>query len=137
MPIPIIDRSNYLKGLLITARKDKKLVDSEKKIIRDIAEKLGFASDFYEETLKNLLANKYINEEPIKFSDKKIAESFLIDGLKLAYSDNFVESSEIEWLKKTAKENDISEKWFNEKLHSAKTSQRNFLVNDFALLSII
>lgn len=137
MPIPIIDKSNYLKGLVITARKDKKLVDSEKKIIRGIAEKLGFASDFYEEVLKNLLANKYINEEPIKFSDKKIAESFIIDGLKLAYSDDFVESSEIEWLRKTAKENDIGENWFNEKLHLAKTNQRSLLVNDFALLSII
>lgn len=137
MQIHVIDKSNYLKGLLITARKDKKLVDSEKKIIRGIAEKLGFASDFYEETLKNLLENKYINEEPIKFSDKKIAESFLLDGLKLAYSDDFVESSEIEWLRKIAKDNDVSGKWFEEKLHSTKTNQKNLLVNDFALLSII
>ena len=43
-----------------------------KKIIRSIAEKLGFASDFYEETIQNLLANKYIDEGPIKFSDIKI-----------------------------------------------------------------
>ncbi len=76
MNIPVIDKSNYLKGLLITARKDKKLAESEKKIIREIAERLGFSSDFYEETLRNLLANKYLIEDPVKFSDIKIAESF-------------------------------------------------------------
>ena len=36
MQIPVIDRSNYLKGLLITARKDKQLTESEKEIIKEI-----------------------------------------------------------------------------------------------------
>ena len=62
MNIPVIDKSNYLKGLLITARKDKILAESEKKIIRKIGERLGFSSDFYEETLNNLLRNKYLVE---------------------------------------------------------------------------
>jgi hypothetical protein len=137
MQIPVIDKSNYLKGLLITARKDKKLADTEKKIIKGIAEKLGFASDFYEEVVHSLLANRYINEEPIKFSDVRIAESFLIDGLKLALSDNKVEGDELEWLRKTAVENGISEKWFDDKLQTLKTNAGNFLITDFALLSII
>jgi len=137
MNIPVIDKSNYLKGLLITARKDKQLTDPEKNIIKGIAEKLGFANDFYEETIRNLLTNKYIIEEPIKFSSKKIAESFVIDGLKLFYSDNMVEKGEIEWLKKTAIKNGINEKWFDEKLQTLKTNAGNFLITDFALLSII
>jgi hypothetical protein len=137
MIIPVIDKSNYLKGLLITARKDKKLADSEKKIIIGIAERLGFAKDFYEEVVNNLLANKYIDEEPIKFSDIKIAESFIIDGLRLAYSDSPDESGEIDWLRKTAAENGINEKWFEDKLQALKTNVGNFLITDFALLSII
>jgi hypothetical protein len=137
MQLPIIDKSNYLKGLLITARKDKKLADSEKKIIIGVAESLGFAKEFYEEVLHSLLGNKYIDEKPIKFSDVKIAESFIIDGLRLAYSDNYIESTEIEWLRKTAAENGINEKWFNEKLNFFKTSQGSFLKSEFALLSII
>ncbi|OGU77717.1 MAG: hypothetical protein A2V93_10340 [Ignavibacteria bacterium RBG_16_34_14] len=137
MNIPVIDKSNYLKGLLITARKDNQLADSEKKIIRSIAEKLGFASDFYEETIQNLLANKYIDEGPIKFSDIKIAESFIIDGLRLAYSDSPVESGELEWLRRTAIENGINEKWFDDKLQTFKTNAGNLLITDFALLSII
>jgi len=137
MNIPFIDKSNYLKGLLITARKDKQLTEPEKKIIKSIAEKLGFANDFYEETVRDLLANRYIIEEPIKFSSKKIAESFVVDGLKLFYSDNMTEKGEIEWLKKTAVKNGLNEKWFEDKVHSCKTNSGNLIATDFALLSII
>ena len=137
MNIPVIDKSNYLKGLLVTARKDKKLAESEKKIIREIANRLGFSSDFYEETLRNLLANKYLIEDPVKFSDIKIAESFIADALMLAFSDNKTPTLEIEWLKKTAIENDLSLKWFEEKIQLCKISPGNFVMNDFALLSII
>ena len=137
MNIPVIDKSNYLKGLLVTARKDKKLAESEKKIIREIANRLGFSSDFYEETLRNLLANKYLIEDPVKFSDIKIAESFIADALMLAFSDNKTPTLEIEWLKKTTIENDLSLKWFEEKIQLCKISPGNFVMNDFALLSII
>ena len=137
MEIPVLDRSNYLKGLLITARKDNELSESEKKIIRSIAERLGFASDFYEDTLKTLLANKYILEEPIKFSNKKIAESFVIDGLKLALSDNSEKTVEIDWLKKIAGTNDLNDEWFNKKLIESRSSSNLLSTKDFALLSII
>ena len=55
MQIPQLDRSNYLKGLLITARKDEQLTDSEKNMIRKLSERLGFSLDFFEETINNLL----------------------------------------------------------------------------------
>ena len=109
MELTLIDKSSYLKGLLIVAKKDKQLTEPEKKIIRDIAVKLGFATDFYEDTLRSLLANKYILENPVKFSQRKIAESFIIDGLKLAFADNMVSDVEIDWLKLTALENGIEE----------------------------
>ena len=137
MEIPVIDKSNYLKGLLITARKDNDLSESEKKIIRSIAERLGFASDFYEDTLKTLLANKYILEDPIKFSNRKIAESFVTDGLKLAFSDKRETNVEIDWLKKTAGTNDLNEEWFNKKLNECRDSSNPLSAKDFALLSII
>lgn len=137
MQIPTIDRSNYLKGLLITARKDKQLADSEKEIIKGISEKLGFAPDFYEEIIRSLLNNKYIDEEPFKFSHIKIAQSFIIDGLKLAYSDNKADSPELDWLRKTALENGINENWFDDKLYSIKTNSINLPITEFALLSII
>ena len=137
MEIPQRDRSNYLKGLLITARKDNQLAESEKKILKDISVKLGFASDFYEDTIKSLLSNKYITDEPIKFSNKKIAESFVDDGLRLAFSDNRVTDSEISWLRATAEANGIDKKWFEDKMNVHKSSPGLLMNSDFALYSII
>jgi hypothetical protein len=57
MNIPLIDRSNYLKGLFITAKLDKELSQAEKDILKKISDKLGFASDFFQETTRSLLSN--------------------------------------------------------------------------------
>lgn len=137
MEISIIDKSNYLKGLLITARKDNQLTETEKKLLKEISLKLGFASDFYEDIIKSLLNNKYIKDDPIIFSNKKIAESFVDDGLKLAYSDNQVSDNEINWLRTTSEANGIGKKWFEEKLALHKNSPGLLQNTDFALYSII
>ena len=137
MELTLIDKSSYLKGLLIVAKKDNQLTEPEKKIIRNIALKLGFAKDFYEDTLRSLLANKYIIDSPIKFSSKKIAESFVSDGLKLTFADKMVSGKEIDWLRSTATENDIDAEWFEEKLKKHKESAGVVSSGEFALFSII
>lgn len=135
MKIPIKDRSNYLKGLLIVARKDNQLAETEKNILKNFALKLGFASDFYNETIRSLLTNKYIDEGMIKFSDKIIAESFITDGLNLAFSDKQVNQDEIHWLKEIALHNGLTEDWFEKKLSTYTKSGSP--IKDFALFSII
>lgn len=137
MDIPQIDRSNYLKGLLITARRDKQLNETEIKIIKNLAKRLGFSSDFFEETISHLLENKYITEEPIKFSNLDIAQSFIEDGLKLALSDEVMTENEISWLKETAKENGFDEDWFNKKLKEIQSRPHLIGKLDFALYSLI
>jgi|SRR3972149_67336 len=137
MEITVLDKSNYLKGLLIIAKKDNKLTEPEKKIIRNIAVKLGFATDFYEETLKGLIANKYIFDDSIIFSDKKIAKSFVCDGLRLAFSDGIDPESEVKWVKKIAISNNIDKSWFEEKYNQYKSSKHIFPTTEFALYSII
>ena len=137
MAFTLLDKSNYLKGLLIIARKDNHLADSEKNILKSIAEKLGFASDFYEETIKNLLGNKHIKDEPIKFSNEKIAASFISDGLKLAFSDKKIHDAEIDWLKTTAVKNSLEEDWFNKELNKIGKESNLSLKSDLTLLSII
>jgi hypothetical protein len=134
MDISVIDKSNYLKGLLIVAKKDNKLAHAEKEMIRGIATKLGFAKDFYEDTLRNLLSNQYISELPVVFSNKQIAESFIKDGFMLAYSDNAVSDIELQWLYYTALENGIDPEWFEEK---KKEMQNAGAARSFALYSII
>lgn len=137
MNLTQIDKSNYLKGLLIIARKDNQLAESEKYILKNISDKLGFASDFYDETIKNLLYNKHINDEPIKFSSKRIAESFISDGLMLAFSDKKVHDPEIDWLKATAKENAIDENWFSNQMEKYKTESHSSKESNLTLYSII
>lgn len=137
MEIPQIDRSNYLKGLLITARRDKQLNETEITIIKNLAKRLGFSSDFFEETISHLLENKYITEEPIKFSNQDIAKSFIEDGLKLALSDQVMTDNEISWLKETAKENGFDEDWFNKKLKEIQSRPHLISKLDFALYSLI
>jgi DnaJ-domain-containing protein 1 len=132
----LIDKSNYLKGLLIIARKDNQLAESEKSILKRISEKLGFASDFYEETIKNLLFNVHISDDPILFSNKKIAESFVSDGLKLAFSDNRVHAAEMDWLKATAEVNSLDDKWFEKELENVREDSNRPLRSDLTLYSI-
>lgn len=137
MEIPQIDRSSYLKGLLITARKDNQLTDAEKSIIKKLAIRLGFSSDFFEEAISNLLDNKYITEEAIKFSNQDIAKSFIEDALKLSLSDKIITENEIDWLKETSKENGIQEIWFNKKLNDFKSKPHLMRKVEFALYSLI
>jgi tellurite resistance protein len=137
LEIPQLDRSSYLKGLLITARKDNQLSETEISIIKKIATRLGFSSDFFEETISNLLHNKYITEEPIKFSRQDIAESFIEDGLKLALSDDTITEEETKWLKNTAKENGIDEIWIDKKMKEIQSKPHLIGKMDFALFSLI
>jgi len=137
LEIPQIDRSNYLKGLLITARKDNQLSETEISIIKKFATRLGFSSDFFKETISNLLENKYITEEPVKFSTQNIAKSFIEDGLKLALSDDNITRDETNWLKATAKENGLDELWVDKKIKEIQSKPHLLAKNEFALFSLI
>lgn len=137
MEIPQLDRSSYLKGLLITARKDNQLSETEIAIIKKIATRLGFSLDFFNETISNLLENKYITEEPIKFSKQSIAQSFIEDALKLALSDDSINENETVWLKDTAKENGLDEEWVNKKMKEIQSKPPLIGKLDFALFSLI
>jgi hypothetical protein len=137
MSIPIIDRSNYLKGLFITAKLDKELSQNEKDILKKFSNKLGFAPDFYDETVRSLLTNKYIKEETIVFSEKEIAKSFLNDAIKLACSNDIITEDEINWLKNTAHANDLNTDIVDKEIKSYKESPSLFFGKDFALFSII
>ena len=137
MNFTLLDKSNYLNGLLIIARKDNQLAESEKNILKSIAKKLGFASDFYEETIKNLLVNTHINDEPIKFSNEKIASSFILDGLRLAFSDKKINEAEMEWLKATTLKNSIDQNWFEKELENVKAESNLSVKSDLSLYSII
>lgn len=137
MNIPIIDRSNYLKGLFITAKLDKELTEKEKDILKKISDKLGFATDFFQETVRSLLINKYIIEEPIVFSNLEIAQSFIKDAVKLACVNGLVTDAEMDWLKKTADINKINSNFVEKEFKSFRDTPRSLIGSDLALYSII
>ncbi|GIK61656.1 MAG: hypothetical protein HND39_08650 [Ignavibacteriota bacterium] len=137
MEIPLLDRSNYLKGLLIIARMDNQLSETEISIINKFAKRMGFSSDFVTETIKNLLENKYITEDPLKFSSQSISKSFIEDGLKLALSENTINEAEISWLKDTAKVNGFDEELVDKKIKEIKAKPISLMKSEFALFSLI
>ena len=137
MHLEIQDKSTYLKGLLIIAKKDNVLSESEEEILKKIASHLGFSTDFYEYTIQNLLSNEYLSEDPVQFTEEEIARSFILDGLKLAHADSNTDEREIIWLRQTALKNNISEGWFENKLKEIKRKPLHMLKTDFALLSLI
>ncbi len=136
MNIPLLDRSNYLKGLFITAKLDRQLSENEKEILKKFSDKLGFAKDFYDETVRGLLSNKYLAEDTIIFSDKNIAKSFISDAVKLIFSDGSDTQKELEWLRKIASANMIENNFIDNQINLIK-HQSKLLSSDFALFSII
>ncbi len=137
MNIPIIDRSNYLKGLFITAKLDGNLNKKEKELLKEISDQLGFSRDFYEETVRNLLRNKYIKEEKIKFSSKEIAKSFIEDALTISLSDGKLNESEIKWLKQISELNGIEQEFIEKNFDKIELRTINNSNIKTALLSII
>ncbi len=137
MNIPIIDRSNYLKGLFIAAKLDGQLNSHKKEILKEISDRLGFSRDFYEETVRNLLRNKYIKEEKIKFSSKEIAISFLNDAINISTSEGNLKEKEINWLKEIAQLNDVETELLKKDLETIKNILFENNRGNIALLSII
>ncbi len=107
----------------MVVKKDNKLIEREKAITRHFAKKPGFVRDIYEDALKNLLVNKDYSEELIVFSDKEIAESFIVEGLKLVLSNDSISSKEIKWLKSVAIKNNLDYSWFNERMKNLNNSE--------------
>ncbi|MGD8307264.1 MAG: hypothetical protein PVF17_11465, partial [Ignavibacteria bacterium] len=64
-----------------------------------------------------------------------LSRSFIVDGLRLAYSDSAMDEREIDWLRLTAKENDVDEDWFENTLKQFKENSEKTLNSDFSIYS--
>jgi len=122
MEFTVLDKSKYLKGLLIVSKKDQTLTQQERELISEAGNRFGFAKEFYEEALNNLLRNQHIKDEPIIFSDQSIARLFIQDGLKLSFIDAENPVEELDWLKGIALANELGEEWFYNSLKTFKDS---------------
>lgn len=123
MKITLIDSVNYLKGLLLLIRKDRKVTDGEIRLMKRIGKALGFEPKFCDNAIHEILENKHIVDAPPEFSTKELAVKFIKDGLTLASCEKEVHLSEETWLRYTAEKNGLSVAWFRHLL--ANTPHRN------------
>lgn len=124
MKISLIDRSNYLRGLLLLIRKDHTISGPEKDVMMRIGKALGFDKEFCERALHEILDNKYIEDEPPGFQLREVAEKFIRDGLTVGLCDHEVlHTHEEEWLRRTAEKNGLDAEWFNVQLRQAVVSE--------------
>lgn len=107
MELTQFDRSNYLKGLLILVGKDKVVSKNERNNFIKLSKVLGFDQEFSEDAIDELLENEYISQEPPKFSNKEIAEAFVLDGIRLAFSDNEMKPVVLDWIESVADKNNL------------------------------
>jgi hypothetical protein len=120
-----LDRSNYIKGLLLLIRKDKKITDEERDFLYNAAVTLSFNKKFIERAIDELFENEYLGDEPPVFSQKHYSEAFLKDAIKLAFVDNELSSEEFDWLQSIAVSNDLSNEWLRNELEHYLSGQES------------
>lgn len=116
MRITLLDRSMYLKGLLLLIRKDREIHEKEKHILLRIAEVLGFEKRFCENAISEILDNTCIVDEPPHFAHSDIAKYFIKDGLRLALVDGKFHPREVAWLRTVAEQHGIEDSWYEHTL---------------------
>jgi hypothetical protein len=105
MTLPLKDKSDYFKGLLVLSRRDRVINDEERNLLIKIGGILDFDKRFCEATIDDLLVNPNISRDPIVFPDENLKECFFRDALRLALSDGDLHPAEYRWLRKTAHAN--------------------------------
>lgn len=131
------DKSNYFKGLLILIGKDKSISEQEKNNFRKLSNVLGFNKEFCEGALRELLENEYIIEDPPLFSNSSIAKSFIIDGIKIGFSDKVLHIFELNWLKSVADKNSVDYGWFMMQYEEYKKNQTVSELSNFEIENLL
>lgn len=107
-----IDKSNYLRGLLVISRLDQNVSDYEKRAVIRLSKILGFDPHFCSDAVEELVENPYISENAPKFTKQEIGKAFIMDALKLAFSDNNFHLNELRWIRNVAKVNGLSKEYW-------------------------
>jgi hypothetical protein len=131
-----LDRSNYVKGLLLLIGKDKKISDTERVFLHKIGKTLSFNKQFIESAMNELLENKYLGNEPPVFSQKQSAEAFLRDAIKVGFVDNDLSSKEFDWLQSIAVSNGLTNEWLKNELEDYQSCKHSDELQELELNKI-
>jgi hypothetical protein len=113
MRIPLVDRGNYYRGLLVLIRRDRVISTQERELMIRLGQALDFDKRFCENAIDDLLKNPHIKDRAIGFSEKVTAEAFLKDAILLALVDGELHPRELSWLKTVAAANGLDDKWLS------------------------
>jgi hypothetical protein len=114
--IPLSERGNYYRGLLVLIRKDREINTRERELMVQFGQVLDFDKRFCEAAIGDLMGNKHIRDEPVTFSDRAIAECFLRDAVLLALVDGDLHPKEVTWLKSVADANQVDNQWLQDEI---------------------
>jgi hypothetical protein len=134
MKASLLDRSNYYRGLLVLIGRDRIIHPDEHKLMLQVGMMLDFDKRFCEAAITNLLENEHINEDPILFDDREMAECFLRDALKISLVDQELDSREFAWLQNVARTNEIQYEWLeNERRLITETALQEYSPESFEI----
>lgn len=122
MEITLKDRALYFKGLLLLVCRDRVIRDSEKDLLMAVGRSFDYETVFCETTIRDALVNPYLLEDPPKFSNPRVAESFIRDGIRLSRADGIPDESETAWLRSVAERNGLDRERFSEILNGLPES---------------
>ncbi len=125
MTIPLSDRGKYYRGLLVLTGRDRIVDARERELLLRIGAILDFDKRFCETAIDELLRNRYITQDPVVFSESRIAECFLRDAIRLSLVDNGIHHHEFVWLKRVARSNGVSGKWLKTELAVSRAKDRS------------
>lgn len=126
MTITVKDASEYLRGLLLLISKDRRITEAETTLMKRIGKALGFEKDFCDNAIHEILDNKYVVDEPPRFTISELAMKFIKDGLTLAGADDETHGFEEAWLKSAAKKNGLDAEWFVRERELAAHRRKDF-----------
>jgi hypothetical protein len=111
MSIPLLERGDYYRGLLVLIRRDRFISVQERELMIQLGQSLDFEKRFCESAMDDLLKNPHIKDAPMKFSSRETAESFMHDAILLALADGGLHPKELSWLKEVADANELKDEW--------------------------
>jgi hypothetical protein len=122
--ISLFDRGKYYRGLLVLIRRDRIVDPGERELMIQFGQALDFDRRFCEAAIDDLLKNKYIRDEPMTFSDKGTAETFIRDAVLMARVDGEIHPKELAWLKAVADANGLDDEWLNAEIKNLQEKEQ-------------
>jgi hypothetical protein len=109
MGVPLIERGDYYRGLLVLIRRDRVIRVQERELMIQLGQALDFDKRFCERAMDDLLKNPHSKDAPMKFSSRETAENFMRDAIMLALVDGELHPKELSWLKAVANANSLKD----------------------------